>query len=446
MIIRKIGRNGRWVKQIRRGGRILWECHEEKLKLSAPVIWLEGSADVVPESYTPAILGNAILGRTILGRTSVAAAKLAAPVIRLEVSSGKLDAPVIWLQEQQEIVKLDAPIIELVTVAEQAKLSAPVIYLETELPKLSAPVIYLHTEEEPDAPVVQKLDAPVIYLEVIEDEPDIPDVPITPKLSTPEIYLYEEDAGEPEQPTITATLDGDTVRWNAVEGASSYGVSVWGNSQGKMQTTTLTYMLLNTIGLTLPGAYDVTVYAYGEDGTALCVSEAIQYVYRPKLNAPVISLEVTEDQEPEQPVKLDAPEIYVFEGEQGEFPESGGGGGGTIPVKLDTPIIRLEVAEEEPDVLTLAAPVLRVDGIYLCWDAVEGATKYEWWFKTKEANFVSEWSYLPLPSTTLRVSLEGFNTSVYPGGVLYTYLVATADDIRSEPSNEITYIMQPPAE
>lgn len=509
MIVLKIVRNGRWIQRIVRGGRVQWQCQGGKPKLQAPVIRLDSSG-TSDGGLTPAILGKAILGRTILGKTSVLPMltkpviwlqeegqieKLSAPAIWLEAGNGempddppvvqKLAAPVIWLDAGEGSSTdltpailgkaiLGRTILGKTDVAGLPKLSAPSIYLTEagETVKLEAPVVWLQEESE-----VRKLEAPVIRLETVnQEEPEVP--PVAQKLDAPVIRLEMIEDAEPEAPTITATLDGDIVSWNAVEGAKKYGVTLWNYSEGKAQMTTLTSFDLGTMGLTKAGVYDVTVYAYGADGAALCVSEAIQYVYRPKLAAPVISLEVTEDPvTPEQPVKLGTPEIWMFKGEQGEFPEYGGEGGGPVPVKLAAPEIYLEVIEdeepeepEEPDPPVIPklstplielyvedepeipdeperpdAPVIRVEGRDLVWDAVPGVTRYQWWFRAKAfGEEYSPWGNLPIQPYVTRLSLDAFNAHQYPGGTLETYLIAEVDGVESAPSNTVLYVMLPP--
>lgn len=88
--------------------------------LAARIIALDESGEEQPSDITPAILGKAILGRTILGKTTVLE-KLGTPIIRLELGLEKLSAPVIYLHTEDD--SGDEPIVP-------AKLAAPVIRLE----------------------------------------------------------------------------------------------------------------------------------------------------------------------------------------------------------------------------------------------------------------------------------------------------------------------------
>lgn len=221
---------------------------------------------------TTAILGRAILGKAILGNAS-SLPKLNAPTIRLEMSNGKLSAPVIRLYEDAgEIIKLatpvirlcdegnddsgdgsttailgkailgkailgstsslsklDAPVIRLVDMGEIIKLDAPVIRLEqmAEVIKLDSPSIRLEVIEdvvpdEPDVPVIEKLDAPIIRIEaVMPDVPDEPDIPDVPQLDAPIIrieVIAPDVPDEPDEPDVpdVQKLDAPTIRIEVV--------------------------------------------------------------------------------------------------------------------------------------------------------------------------------------------------------------------------------------
>ena len=408
-------------------------------KLGAPVIYL--SSDEGIQGATPAILGKAILGKTILGRIGSSLPKLSAPVIRLtETAQGqKLDAPVIRLETvSDQMSKLSTPTIRLEVVDDEQpdipvvqKLAAPEIYLEVvddtkpEDPivvKLAAPTIRLEIiqDEEPDVPEVTKLIAPVIRLEVIDDEePDTPvepDIPVTPKLSAPVVYLEIIEYEQPDEPDVPDEPEVPTTPKLSAPEIYLHIEAVEPEAPVEPEPPTI-------VKLETPEIYLHTETEEPDEPT----EPDIPII---KLDAPSIYLEVIEDEIPSEPDVPDEPTIQ----------------------KLSAPVIELHMIAEEPEVPETPdeperpdAPVLRVEGRDLVWDAVPGVTRYQWWFRSKAfGEEYSPWGNLPIQSYVTRLSLDAFNSHQYPGGMLETYLIAEVDGVESAPSNTVLYVMLPP--
>jgi hypothetical protein len=83
--------------------------------------------------------------------------------------------------------------------------------------------------------------------------------------------------------TPTIALNGSTISWEAITGASKY--SVYANDTKIGETTSISYDL----GIAAAGTY--SIYIKAEEATGICTSYASNTVtYIIKLNAPVISL------------------------------------------------------------------------------------------------------------------------------------------------------------
>ena len=224
-------------------------------KLATPQIQLvtEDEPDVPTEGTTPAILGVAVLGRTILGNYG------------------------------SSLPKLGKPEIKLITVQD--------------LPKLSKPDIQIVTEEEPEAPVLDQLDKPEIRivtlklatprieletetLTPIDPPPPSYDGPDNPKLTAPEIYL--ETITEPSK--ISARIEADYVRWDQMDGVSTYIVAI-DHPDGyraftfSRSSTMSAEAQLSKADLERGVAYTITVYGYADSvsGEPICISNELTY-------------------------------------------------------------------------------------------------------------------------------------------------------------------------
>ena len=348
----------------------------------------DGSEPEVPKpstGNTTAILGKAILGKAILGNT-------------------------VSLQ----------------------KLATPSIYIGSTVGKLGTPTIYLHTGddsgEEPDIPT--KLDAPVIRIESVSGGEEEPDTPTIPKLTTPAIRLevVSDADGEEEHtheyvvldrvdPTCTSSGYDRQVCAECGEDGPLYTIPALGHDWGE------------------PYYSDEFSNGYGHKCNRCGETEEADPPMQ-KLSAPVIRLEVIEDEvhthdyfmfdSAEPTCTEDGYEEYSCD-ECGdtyreEFPALGhtfdepyysdefstGYGRrcsrcGELEeldrpiVKLDTPVIRIEDVEEEvvskldtptiEVVRTLPPTTLSLNGEQLSWTPVSGAGHYHIVIRQQNGNY-----------------------------------------------------------
>lgn len=261
--------------------------------------------------------------------------------------------------------------------------------------------------EEPEVPIVTKLTTPSIRLVVDgsgdeggDEGGDTPSTDMTPailgvavlgrtilgkvavlpKLATPTIRLTTSDDGsdtdEPEVPVVTK-LAAPVIRL-VTDGSGD------DSGEGDEPSTDMTPAILGVaiLGKTILG----------------------KTIALPKLDAPVIRIEVSDNggnENPENPVvtKLTAPVIrLVTADDTGEDPETpavtklatptirieivdDSGGEPDEPedpvvTQLEKPTIRLEVVEDVEDILP-APTNLRINSYYVTWDAVSGAAYHE---------------------------------------------------------------------
>ena len=324
---------------------------------------------------------------------------------------------------------------------------------EPVLPKLSAPSIRLEVIEdggeepdEPDIPVIQKLGTPVIRLEVIEDGGEEPDEPVITKLGTPDIYLEVIEEEEPivslDAPVLIYDEGDMVISRNNVEGAAEY--KWYYKLFGEAEANSLG-VKGNPLEIYLPqyfddkpgGTYIIWCVAADAEITSERSNE-ITYIKEstvvPKLTAPSITLEVVEDQVPEEP---DIPDIPVVE-------------------KLSAPVIELYVEpEEEPEPEEpISAPVLTLlpeDYLYnetngtfdLVFEIEEvpEAEDYEITYLDSGGNIALQYNLNRGITNKTKVNIYSvFRLNNVPEGSYRVYARAFADGRFSEESNELSFV------
>lgn len=181
----------------------------------------------------------------------------------------------------------------------------------------------------------------------------------------------------------TVTLDGNTLTWNAVEGAEKYIVSVNGMTS---ETTQTTY----TIDETKVGAYEIYVTAIrGEEKKT---SDAVTYTIRGKLSAPTITISgnYVAWTEVENATGY---EVFVNGESKGTQTKcsyaitSTDAGEYKITVKalcngfydaseLSNEVVYTLKGNAGTELVTLDSPVITLTDGVLSWEAVEGASTY----------------------------------------------------------------------
>lgn len=180
------------------------------------------------------------------------------------------------------------------------------------------------------------------------------------------------------------TLDGNTVKWEAVKGASKYIVSVNGK-------TTETEELSYTLTVTEPGNYVITVSA--SDGKETKTSKELTYTVKGTLSAPVITLSGNKVSWNAVP-NATGYEVYVdgtlkatvtatnysmpLNMEVGDYAVTVKAKGGDLyKDSAASNSVTFNVKPAEPVTQPLGKATIAIDGRTVTWNAVDNATAYD---------------------------------------------------------------------
>ena len=180
------------------------------------------------------------------------------------------------------------------------------------------------------------------------------------------------------------TLDGNTVKWEAVKGASKYIVSVNGK-------TTETEELSYTLTVTEPGNYVITVSA--SDGKETKTSAELTYTVKGTLSAPVITLSGNKVSWNAVP-NATGYEVYVdgtlkatvtatnysmpLNMEVGDYVVTVKAKGGDLyKDSASSNSVTFNVKPAEPVTQPLGKATIAIDGRTVTWNAVDNATAYD---------------------------------------------------------------------